>query len=152
VLLDAFSDALGVPTDFSGGPGKFPAGTRAVDLPDEAVPSSFLDVFGRPARVFSCECERDGEASLGQALALISSPVLEQKLKSKDGLPTCLASAPRPVAEIVDDLFVRILGRPARSGEIDKARRFLEARPDRREGLESLAWSLLVSAEFLFNH
>ena len=59
---------------------------------------------------------------------------------------------PRPVAEVVDDLFVRILGRPARSGEIEKARRFLEAQPDRREAFESLAWSLLASAEFLFNH
>jgi hypothetical protein len=152
VLLDAFSDALGVPTDFSGGPGKFPAGTRAVELPDEAVPNSFLDVFGRPARASSCECERVGEASLGQALALIGSPILEQKLKAKDGLPARLASGARPVAQVVDDLFVRILGRPARSGEIEKARRFLAASSDRPEGLESLAWSLLVSAEFLFNH
>ncbi len=92
MLLDAFSDALGVATDFSGGPGQFPAGTRAIDLPDEAVPSTFLDVFGRPARASSCECERVGEASLGQALALIGSPILEQKLKAKNGLPNRLAS------------------------------------------------------------
>ena len=63
-----------------------------------------------------------------------------------------LASDPRPVAEVVDDLFVRVLGRPARSGEIEKARRFLESQPDRRDAFESLLWSLLVSAEFLFNH
>jgi hypothetical protein len=152
VLLDALSDALGVPTDFSGKPGKFPPGTRAIDLPDEAVPNTFLDVFGRPARASSCECERVGEASLGQALALIGSPTLEQKLKAKEGLPSRLASDARPIAEVVDDLFVRVVARPARSGEIEKARQFVEAQPDRRVALESLVWSLLVSAEFLFNH
>ena len=152
VLLDAFSDALGVATDFSGGPGKFPPGTRAMDLPDEAVPNAFLDVFGRPARASSCECERVGEASLGQALALISSPLLEQKLKAAEGLPARSANDKRPIAEVVDDLFVRVLGRTARPGEVEKARRFLRAQADSRAAYESLAWSLLVSAEFLFNH
>src|SRR5205823_13337200 len=111
-------DALGVPTEFPGNPGKFPPGTRAVDLPDEAVPNPFLDTFGRPARASSCECERVGEASLGQALALIGSPVLERKLKDKGGLPARLAADPRPVAAVVDDLFVRVLARPARPGEL----------------------------------
>ena len=152
VLLDAFSEALGVATDFSGNPGKFPAGTRAVDLPDEAVPNTFLDVFGRPVRASSCECERVGEASLGQALALIGSPILEHKLKAQDGLPTRLANDARPVAEVIDDLYVRVLGRPVRAVEVEKARRFLGAQPDRRVAFESLVWSLLVSAEFLFNH
>jgi hypothetical protein len=152
VLLDAFSDALGVATEFPGKPGTFPAGTRAVDLPDEAVPNTLLDVFGRPARASSCECERVGEASLGQALALIGSPTLEHKLKARQGLPTRLAGDARPVADVVDDLFVRVLARPASSGEIEKARRFLEAQSDRRVAFESLVWSLLVSAEFLFNH
>jgi hypothetical protein len=152
VLLDAFSAALGVPTDFGGSPGKFPVGTRAINLPDEAVPNTFLDVFGRPARASSCECERVGEASLGQALALIGSPLLEQKLTAQDGLPARLANDARPIAEVIDDLFVQVLARPARPDEMEKARRFLDAQPDRRVALQSLAWSLLVSAEFLFNH
>lgn len=152
VLLDAFSDALGVPTEFAGGPGRFPSGTRALDLPDEAVPNTFLDVFGRPARASACECERVGESSLGQALALIGSPILEQKLKAKSGLPSRLANDTRAIEEVVSDLFLRILGRPPRSGEAEKARRFLVSRGDRQLALESLIWSMLVSAEFLFNH
>ncbi|MGC4089157.1 MAG: DUF1553 domain-containing protein [Polyangiaceae bacterium] len=47
VLLDGISQVLDVPAEFSGGPGKFPIGTRAIDLPDENVPSQFLDLFGR---------------------------------------------------------------------------------------------------------
>ncbi len=46
VLLDGMSQVLDVPTEFAGGPGAFPVGTKAVDLPDENVPLNFLDVFG----------------------------------------------------------------------------------------------------------
>ena len=45
-LLDAMCDATGVPEKFSG----FPAGTRAVQLPDGEFPYAFLRVFGRPPR------------------------------------------------------------------------------------------------------
>ncbi|MFQ5734510.1 MAG: DUF1549 and DUF1553 domain-containing protein, partial [Planctomycetaceae bacterium] len=39
VLLDGISQVLGVPTNFPGGPGTFPQGTRAIELPDENVSS-----------------------------------------------------------------------------------------------------------------
>ena len=45
-LLDALTTVTGVPEKFDG----FPIGTRAMQLPDSAVPSYFLDLFGRPAR------------------------------------------------------------------------------------------------------
>jgi len=152
VLLDAFSQVLEVPTDFTGGRGKFPLGTRAIDLPDEAVPNTFLDVFGRPVRTSSCECERVNEPSLGQALALIGSPLLEQKLTAKEGYVTRLTTDQRPMTAVVDDLFLRVLARPPRAGEVGRVRRFLESEPDRRAAYQSLLWSLMVSAEFLFNH
>ncbi len=64
VLLDGISQVLAVPTKFAG----VPAGTRAIDLPDENVPAHFLTVFGRPARTSACECERIDAPSLAQAL------------------------------------------------------------------------------------
>ena len=152
VLLDAVSQVLEVPTDFTGGPGKFPLGTRAIELPDEAVPNPFLDVFGRPARSSSCECERVVEPSLGQALTLISSPLLDQKLTAKEGYITRLAADTRPSIEIFDDLFLRVFARPPRAEEVQKVGRFLESEPDRRAAYQSLVWALVASAEFLFNH
>ncbi|MGE3821544.1 MAG: DUF1553 domain-containing protein, partial [Isosphaeraceae bacterium] len=152
VLLDAISQVLDVPTEFPGGPGKFPTGTRAIDLPDEAVPSAFLDVFGRPARSSACECERVAEPSLGQALALIGSPTVDQKLSAKNGYVASLAEDDRPLTELIDDVFVRVFARPPRDDEIEKARRFIESRPERRSAYQSLLWSLLVTAEFMFNH
>ena len=152
VLLDAISQTLGVPTEFPGGPGKFPPGTRAIDLPDEAVPNAFLDVFGRPARSSACECERVGEPSLGQALALIGSPIIERKLSAKNGYVTELTADNRPLVAVVEDLFVCVFARPARADEIEKACRFLATQPDRRAAYQSLLWSLMVTAEFMFNH
>ena len=44
VLLDAIDQVTGMPTQFSG----VPAGTRAIQLPDNGFNSYFLTVFGRP--------------------------------------------------------------------------------------------------------
>ena len=55
-------------------------------------------------------------------------------------------------AELYDAEMAGVLARPASPTEIAKAQRFLDAQPDRLVAVQSLAWSLLVSAEFLFNH
>ena len=78
VLLDAIAQVSGVPTPFDG----LPAGTRAIDLPDESVGSSFLDTFGRPKRDTSCECERVTDASLSQSLMLLNSSEVQAKLSA----------------------------------------------------------------------
>ena len=64
---------------------RFPDGTRAIELPDEAVPSHFLDVFGRPARNSACECERVERPALGQTLELVSSAEIQEKLTADKG-------------------------------------------------------------------
>ena len=57
-----------------------PAGTRAIELPDESVGSTFLDSFGRPKRDSACECERVSDASLGQSLMLLNSKEIQDML------------------------------------------------------------------------
>jgi hypothetical protein len=152
VLLDAVSQALDVPTTFRSESGDFPPGTRAIDLPDEAVPSHFLDVFGRPARNSACECERVDAPALGQTLALVGSTEIQEKLTSPRGYAVRLAGNGRPHADNVRDVFVRFFARPPRPRELDAAVRFLEAQADRKEAYASLLWSLLATNEFLFNH
>jgi len=152
VLLDGISQVLDVPTQFSGGPGAFPAGTRAIELPDENVPAAFLDVFGRPARTSACECERVDAPGLSQALTLINSKEIQQKLTSKDGYAARLAANDSQHAENVKGVFMRVLGRPPRSEELTTAVEFLESEQDRGEAYRSLLWSFLATNEFLFNH
>ena len=71
-LLDAVCDVTGVPEQFAG----MPLGTRAIQLPDGDGQHPFLKAFGQPARELPCECERDGESNLAQALQLVSGPTL----------------------------------------------------------------------------
>jgi hypothetical protein len=151
VLLDGISQILEVPTQFAGGPGQFPLGTRAIDLPDENVPSSFLDIFGRPARSTACECERTDDPALGQALELVNSKEFQRKLTDKTGYIEKLVAGKAPLDQNVRDIFLRVLSRPPEATELKTAIEFLEAESDRTEAYRSLLWSLLATNEFLFN-
>ncbi|MDG2130297.1 MAG: DUF1549 and DUF1553 domain-containing protein [Fuerstiella sp.] len=152
VLLDGISQVLDVPTQFAGGPGSLPPGTRAIDLPDENVPVSFLDVFGRPARTSSCECERVDAPSLAQALTLINSAEIQRKLTAETGYAAQLAANERTHVENSTDIFLRLLGREPDRMELQAGTDFLKSAEDRGEAYRSLLWSLLATNEFLFNH
>jgi len=148
VLLDAISQVLEVPTNFNG----VPAGTRAIDLPDENIAAHFLDVFGRPARMSACECERVDSPALTQALELVNSTEIQRKLMTKSGYAQRLAESNKTHTELTHEVFVRVLGRPPRLEETKAAIEFLATEPDRAEACRSLLWSLLATNEFLFNH
>ncbi len=161
VLLDGIGQVLEAPTTFKSMAGDFPRGTRAIDLPDEAVPSHFLDVFGRPARNSACECERVDAPALGQTLELVSSAEIQDKLTSAKGYVTKLAGNKKSHADNVRDIFLRVFARPPRPREQTVAVSFLESQvelnreptaTDRKDAYASLLWSLLATNEFLFNH
>ena len=150
VLLDAISQVLEVPTKFPGGPGVFPEGTRAIELPDENVPVNFLEVFGRSARTTACECERSDEPALAQALELVNSSEIQRKLASSPLVDRLAAAASND--ESVNEVFLRVYARPPDAAEREAAISFLDTEPDRAEAIRSLVWALLATNEFLFNH
>ncbi|MBM4072220.1 MAG: DUF1549 domain-containing protein [Planctomycetes bacterium] len=152
VLLDAIGHVLDAPTTFRNVAGNFPPGTRAIDLPDEAVPSHFLDVFGRPARNSACECERVDAPALGQTLELVSSVELQEKLTAAKGYVAQLAGNKKSHRDNVHDIFARVFARTPRPRELGIAVGFLESQADRNEAYGNLLWSLLATNEFLFNH
>ncbi len=148
VLLDGISQVLDVPTNFPG----VPAGTRAIDLPDENVTAHFLDVFGRPARMSACECERFDSPALTQALELVNSAEIQRKLTAKPSYPQRLAESDKSHADLATEVFTRTLSRRPRPEELKAATEYLAAEPDRAEACRSLLWSLLATNEFFFNH
>src|SRR5215213_3176662 len=77
-LLDAICQATEMPEKFAG----MPAGTRAVQLPDGDANPPFLKTFGQPARELACECERESDSNLAQALQLINGATVNDKLKA----------------------------------------------------------------------
>ncbi len=148
VILDGISQVLEVPTAFPG----VPAGTRAIQLPDENVAAHFLDVFGRPARMSACECERVDAPALTQALELVNSTEIQRKLTETSGYAQQLASRDLPNDAVAEEIFVRVFSRNARAEELKAASEYLASQSDRAEACRSLLWSLLATNEFLFNH
>src|SRR5205085_12184190 len=71
-LADALDFATGTREKYAG----LPPGTRAIQLPDPAVRSFLLDVFGRPARQLTCDCERPVQPNIAQALHLLHGDFL----------------------------------------------------------------------------
>jgi hypothetical protein len=58
----------------------------------------------------------------------------------------------REPGEIVDELFVRCLGRMPTDRERTETLDTVNAAAERRQALEDVFWALLNSPEFIFNH
>src|SRR5204863_151959 len=116
VLFDAVNQVTGTQSKFDG----LPRGTRAVCLPDNSFNASsyFLTVFGRPDSTSACECERSQEASLAQALHLINSKEIQDKLTADNGRPALLAKDSSSDDDKIRDLYLLALAREATPAEV----------------------------------
>ncbi|HXT59068.1 MAG TPA: DUF1549 and DUF1553 domain-containing protein, partial [Pirellulales bacterium] len=154
-LFDALGQATGVPSHFEG----FPAGVRAGQLPGvQAVrfrrgtasrDDQFLVLFGKPRRLLSCECERSGETTLGQAFQLVSGPVVNRLLTRDDNRLGKLLASGKSDAEMIDELYWSALSRAPSVEELQATTAYLEKAAERRAALEDILWGLLNSKEFL---
>src|SRR5262249_2633695 len=128
---------------------------RAIMLPDESFQSYFLDVFGRPQRISACECERVSEANLAQALHLLNSDEVQNKLSAANSRADLLAKDTRPDAEKVEDMFLWELGRKPTAKDLEIATAHIAKYADKPNGkktaYENVLWALLNSKEFIFN-
>lgn len=149
VLLDMVGQVTGVPEKFPG----VPAGSRAIQLWDSNVNHYFLKQFGRPERTSACECERNHEPNVAQVLHLLNSPQVNDKLAHEAGIVARLHHDIRDDAKIVDELYLIYFSRFPKTAEKQAAVAHLKRRAaKRRQAVEDLAWALLNSVEFRFNH
>ena len=147
-LLDALGDVTGVPEKFPG----LPAGTRAVQLPDTDVAHPFLKTFGQPARELACECERESDGNLAQALQLINGPTINDKVKNPANRLAKLMTGPGSDRSRLDELYLTALSRTANDDEAKVALTHIEKRTDKRKAWEDVLWAVLNTREFLFRH
>lgn len=149
VLYDMVCQTTGVAEKF---PGVAP-GVRAVQLWDSKVPHAFLRMFGRPVRVSACECERVVEPSVGQVLHLLNAPELHAKVAHEAGTVARLEHALAGDGALVDELYLTFFSRFADDDERQAGIEYLGRHAaQRRQAAEDLAWALMNSVEFLFNH
>jgi hypothetical protein len=147
-LLDAISDVTGVPEKFEG----LPAGTRAIQLPDTDIVHPFLKTFGQPARELACECERESDGNLAQALQLINGPTINDKVKRPDNRLGELLALKADDRTRLNRLYLAALSRPATESEAKVAIAHLQKRPNPRQAWEDILWAILNTREFLFRH
>ncbi len=148
VLHDAVDQVCGTRSQFS----KMSKQSRAIDLPHEGFGSYFLDVFDRPPRSSACECARSGGASLSQVLHLAISGEMERKISAGNGRIAKLVERKTAPEQAVEELYLAAFSRLPTPAERQQALAYLGRQADGRKGLEDLAWALLNSREFMFNH
>ena len=102
VLMDAISEATGVPDSFAG----YPLGVRAIQLPDPGVNSYFLGLFGRSDRVTACACERAGDVTLPQLLHLQNGEEILKKLGAGEGRLAALLGGGGAESWLVENVFL----------------------------------------------
>lgn len=155
-LLDALCTATGSPEKFEGNP----AGTRAAALPDVRVRNTFLDTFGRPPRQVICDCERNMESGLSQALHLINGETLQRKINAETGTLHTLLAQNLPPQETTERLTKIALGRSPAPAETAAVLQALKSAAQTAKSpaeaqktvFADFFWALLTGPEFLFNH
>lgn len=148
-LLDSLVQATGVRENFGGAP----AGFSAAQLPDAEINSDFLALFGKPQRADACECERDGDSNMLQALHLINGQSILRRVTDSNGRVAQLLKQTPPLSndQLIEDLYLWSLARRPTAQEIEVAKKHFATYGDqqRADAAQDLMWSLLNSRDFL---
>jgi hypothetical protein len=147
VLMDAVGDATGVEHGFRG----LAKGTRAMQLWTNRTESEFLDAFGRPDANQDPPCERTRDSTVTQALHLMNSPALHEKITAENGRCHQLASGNSTTSDILDELYLAAFSRfPTEQERAGLVAEFSKPDTNRKTLIEDVLWSLLNSPEFTY--
>jgi hypothetical protein len=115
-----------------------------------------MQVFGKPDRAINCDCERNNQPSLLQAIFQHNDPVIQQNL-DESGWIREIEGAERAGTKIdrqalIRDAWLRTLGRPPQPAEIERAEKQFAQAASPSAGLRDLLWALINTKEFILNH
>ena len=100
----------------------------------------------------ACQCERSNESNLSQALQMINGPVVHDKLRADNGRIAQSIKEGLADEQIITTLYLAALCRKPVSEEMEAAKKHIAVGSDQRLALEDVAWAVLNSKEFLFQH
>lgn len=148
-LLDSLVQATGVREQFGGAPGNF----TAAQLPDAEVTSEFLSLFGKPPRADACECERDSDSNMLQALHMINGQsILRRVTDGNSRIVQLVRRTPKLTDEqLIEELYLTLLARRPSEKELEIAKQHFATygEPQRVEAAQDLSWGLLNSRDFV---
>ena len=119
VLIDALCQITGTTESYSSmipEPFTFiPEKQRSIALPDGSITSSVLEMFGRPPRDTGLESERNNRITAAQALHLLNSSHVREKIQKGPKIQALLTST--DAKQMAETLYLTILSRPPTDGE-----------------------------------
>lgn len=148
-LLDAICAVTDLPEKFTG----LPEGMKATQLPaPDVAKHDFLKAFGQPERQTVCACERTSDSNLGMAIQFFNGPLIHGKLRDASNRFRKLLTAGKPAEEVIRELYLSAVCREPTRKEIDASLAHLAAKKDDVTAFEDIAWAILNTNEFLFQH
>jgi len=147
-ILDAVSQATGVPEQFKG----FPLGTRAIALPEGGINHPFLQAFSKPVRDVTCECAREEDPSLPQVMQLLNNDSLIAKIRSPKARIAAWLNDGKTVPWIVDEMYLNTLSRRPSGREKEIVGKHIAGLEDKAAGLYDLQHALVNTNEFVLRH
>jgi hypothetical protein len=117
----------------------------AITLPDGSISSSFLELFGRPARDTGLESERNNRISDAQKLHMLNSSQIQRKVQQAVQAFMRDNKTPR---DLVTQIYLTILSRYPTDDEW----KLVSAHGRGQPAIVDLIWALLNSTEFLYRH
>ena len=94
-----------------------PANKPAVTLPDGSITSSFLEMFGKPARANGMDNERINKLTAGQKRHMLNSSHIRNKIEKGSNFKR-IFSGKLKQQQVVDELYLTILSRYPTTDEI----------------------------------
>ncbi len=148
-LMDALAQATSVRPVFN----EVPPDTNAEQLTDPHIgKDGFLDLFGRPPRESSCECERRSDLSLPQALNLVNGKTISDAVSDSNGRVAKLILSGKPDRDVISELYLAALSRVPTAAELASGVKYLESGNGRATRAQDLLWALVNSKAFLYNY
>jgi len=156
VLIDALCQITGTSETYTSAipePYTFmPDFQGAISLPDGSISSSFLELFGRPARDTGLESERNNRVSDAQRLHMLNSSQVQRKIQQGPKLVALMRGARNP-RDLVQQIYLTILARYPTDYEWKAVAAHSQSGAARGQAAAAdLVWALLNSAEFLYRH
>lgn len=149
VLWDCLTQATGYYDDgfYFGRPG-----TRAVQIGDGGITTTFLSTFGRSKRETPCTCEVKSQPTLSQALSLINGNSITHCIERGKNLGVW-KTQDKDASQVIRSLYITSLSRlPSDSETAAFAQTLRTHAGGPSVALQDIFWAVLNSNEFLFNH
>lgn len=130
-----------------------------------------VQVFGKPERATTCDCERSAEPTLLQAIFLQNDRdtltlverggwIAEVAATLKEPAPGSGSKSTKPAEPATDarrdalirEAYLRTVSRAPTTDEMARSRQHLAAAKTTSEGVRDVLWALLNTREFIVNH